>query len=274
MSCTHAKPNPQNPRNPMANVLGILTAIVLALSAFIALKNKGKYEQEIQQRQAAQEALDKTKIRLKKAQDNLAGTEKQRAETEEEVARIARDIEEQKKANGEFVGQFETKEKQVAESKAKLDDVRQKLENFGDLETIGTKLRTTRSRILEIEEEIAASESKINNATSETTRLEGVVMAQRELTARFSSKESSPDLKTRIASIYPNWGFVTLAAGNNAGVVADSQLEVVRDGETIAKLQVTAVESGTASASIVPDSVPADAVLMPGDTVVASKKAK
>jgi len=75
-------------------------------------------------------------------------------------------------------------------------------------------------------------------------------------------------LKTRIRSIYPNWGFVTLAAGNNAGVVANSSLDVVRDGETVAKLLVTAVESSSASASIVPDSLAPDVTLSVGDQVI------
>ena len=259
----------------MANVLGILTAIVLALSAFLALKNKGKYEEEISARQKAQSTLDATKTRLKKAQDNLASTEKQFADTEEEVAKLGRDIEEQKKVNTEqLVPEFQAKEKKVADSKVQLDEIRQKLEGSGDLETIGVKVRSTRAQIAELDQQLADSEAKITAAAGEATRLEGTIQAHRDLSARLASKQSSPNLKTSIRSIYPNWGFVTLSAGNNAGVVNSSSLDVVRGGQTIAKLQVTAVEGGTASASIVPDSVQADTVLMPGDSVVASKTSK
>jgi hypothetical protein len=55
-------------------------------------------------------------------------------------------------------------------------------------------------------------------------------------------------------------------------VVSGSTLEVVRDGSPIAKLLVSAVERNTASASIVPDSVAQDTVLMVGDEVVAAHK--
>jgi hypothetical protein len=61
---------------------------------------------------------------------------------------------------------------------------------------------------------------------------------------------------------------VTLASGNNAGVMANSTLDVVRDGETIAKLLVTAVETGSASASIVPDSLASNVTLRVGDHVI------
>ncbi|MEI7957357.1 MAG: hypothetical protein WCJ66_19505, partial [Verrucomicrobiota bacterium] len=49
-------------------------------------------------------------------------------------------------------------------------------------------------------------------------------------------------------------------------------LEIVRDAKTVGKLLVTAVESNTASASIVPDSLVAGTVLMVGDQVVPSHK--
>jgi hypothetical protein len=87
----------------------------------------------------------------------------------------------------------------------------------------------------------------------------------------LASGESLPSLKTSIRSIYPTWGFVTLNAGNNAGVTATSTLDVVRDGATIAKLLVTSVESRSASASIIPDSIAQDVTLMVGDRVETSK---
>jgi hypothetical protein len=76
-------------------------------------------------------------------------------------------------------------------------------------------------------------------------------------------------LKTRITSIYPNWGFVTLADGMTAGVAGGSPLDIVRDNEVIAKLLVTTVERNSASASIVPDSIADGVTLMIGDRVTA-----
>jgi len=79
-------------------------------------------------------------------------------------------------------------------------------------------------------------------------------------------------LKTSIRSIYSDWGFVTLASGNNAGVMANSTLNVVRDDKVVAKLLVTAVESKIASATIVPESLAAGDTLAIGDQVVAAVK--
>ena len=81
-------------------------------------------------------------------------------------------------------------------------------------------------------------------------------------------------MKTRISSIYRNWGFVILAAGDRQGVVTGSTLDVMRGGEVVAKLKVTAVEAGRASADIVLDSVAAQVTLRTGDTVVAQVEEK
>jgi len=258
----------------MGNILGIVTTFVLLSSAFLAYKNKGRYELEIQNRKDSKDLLDKTSARLTKAKADLDSTVADRRQTDDEVAHTKRDIDDQSRTNAELAPQKEGKEKQVADNKVKLDDVRQKLEGSGDLESLGGKLRTTRSQIEELEGQISDAESKISNLTAENNRLDTTAQEQRALTARFAAKESSPNLKTRISAIYPNWGFVTLAAGNNAGIVTDSTLSVVRDGETIAKLQVTATEGGTSSASIVPESVKADTVLMVGDSVVSTPKTK
>ena len=88
----------------------------------------------------------------------------------------------------------------------------------------------------------------------------------------MSTGQSLPTLNTRIRSIYPTWGFVTLASGNNGGVITNSTLNVLRGDETIAQLLVTAVERNSASASIIPDSVAPGITLNVGDRVVAATK--
>jgi beta-lactamase superfamily II metal-dependent hydrolase len=124
----------------------------------------------------------------------------------------------------------------------------------------------------ELRQSVTSNEAKLANLTSENQEVESRISGLNQESTFVSRSESFPTLKTRISAIYPTWGFVTLAAGNTSGVVTSSPLNVVRDGEVIAKLLVTAVEANTASASIVPDSVGQDVVLMVGDQVVPGEK--
>jgi multidrug resistance efflux pump len=134
-------------------------------------------------------------------------------------------------------------------------------------------MRATNAELEELTQMIATAEAKLANLTSQNSMAEAQVSEGKRKIEDFNNGRSFPTLMTRIRSIYPNWGFVTLASGNNAGVVTNSTLDVVRGGETVAKLLVTAVESTTSSARIIPDSLLPDATLMVGDMVVPGQRA-
>jgi hypothetical protein len=255
----------------MANVFGILTAIVLALAAFVANKNLEKYRTEIDSRQKEEKFLASTEKRLAAAREDLATTTKKREETEATVVKLTKDKIAQEKLNVELKKQIDAKVAEVAANKEKLDALNKKLEGLPNIDQLVPRIKAIRAELEELASTIAAAEATLDNLTAESARLDKVNATYREISSWPAAKKSNPALKTRISSIYSNWGFVTLAAGNTAGVIASSNLDVVRDGETIAKLVVTAVEAGTASASIVPDSLKADTVLMVGDSVVPSK---
>jgi seryl-tRNA synthetase len=255
----------------MANVFGILTAIVLAFAAFVANKNMTKHETEISNRKTEEARLAVSERRLDVTRKDLADTTKSRIETEATVDKLHKEKTAQEVVNAKLKEEIEAKTAEVAANKEKLDGIKEKLKNFGDLASLAPKLKTLRAELEELKSTIAAAEATLANLTAESARLDKVNANYREMSSWPAAKKSNPALKTRIGSIYPDWGFVTLAAGNTAGVIASSSLDVVRDGETIAKLVVTAVEASTASASIVPDSLKADTVLMVGDSVVPSK---
>ncbi len=257
----------------MANVFGILTAIVLALAAFIATKNKAAYDSEITETASQKTLLQKSQARLTTAEGILAALPIERAAVDTEVVK-QQEIEATEQANNiKLKGDSETKTAKVASNKEKLDGIREKTAKIGNINELASKLNTLSSEIEELGQSVTSSEAKLANLTSQNTRTESEIKAATDKLSYYSRGESLPSLKTRIRSFYPNWGFVTLAAGNNSGVVTNSTLDVIRDGQPIAKLMVTAVESSTASASIVPDSIAPDVTLMVGDKVEPGQKA-
>ncbi len=256
----------------MANVFGILTAIVLALAGFVAYKNKGRYEAEIAETGAQKDKLRASEARLKKAQDNLADTIAKRKGVDEENEKLTANESAQKKTNEETSAQVKDKTAKTAANKQKLDDIRDKTAKIGDLKELASKMRATNAELEELAQNITGTEAKLANLTAQNNQTEGQINGMNTMFSTISSGSSLPTVNTRIRSIYPSWGFVTLGAGNAGGVVTNSTLDVVREGETIAKLLVTSVERGSASASIIPDSVAKDVTLMVGDRVVPSNK--
>lgn len=254
----------------MANVFGILTAIVLALSIFVAFKNKAAYEERINETAVQKENLRKSEDRLKIAQNSFNDTVKAKEGVDGEIAQLTDESAKVRKDTEDIKLSNETKTQKVAANKTQLDDIRDKTARIGNIEELASKMRELGAEREQLGQSITDNEAKLANLTAENNQAETQATSLRTKLDTFASGQSLPSLNTRIRSIYPTWGFVTLASGNNAGVVANSTLEVVRDEQTIAKLLVTAVESTTSSASIVPDSIAADVTLMVGDRVVAS----
>ncbi len=257
----------------MANVFGILTAIVLALAAFVAFKNKDHYDADISATHVQKDLLVKSQARLKAAQAVLKALPIERAGVDAEVDKLTSAEAAQKKVNDDLKQVIDAKTAKISANKEKLDDIRVKTEKSGNISTLAAKLRATSAELEELAQSITGAEAKLANLTGQIASTDTQIGQTKSKFESFANGQSLPTLKTRIRSIYPNWGFVTLASGNNAGVVANSTLNVERDGQTIAKLLVTAVETSSASASIVPDSMVADVTLMVGDHVVPGQKA-
>lgn len=256
----------------MANVFGILTMIVLLLAGFVAFKNKERYANEITETNTQKENLKQSQLRFKTAQDNLAETIAKREEVDGENVKLASDQAAQEKTNKDLESQITEKTSKRDEQKTKLDEIREQTAKIGDIKELAPKMNASKAELEQLAQDITAAEAKLANLTSQNNSVEGQIAAMKKMFDTISSGSSLPTVNTRIRSIYPTWGFVTLAAGNSAGVVGNSTLEVVRDGKVIAKLLVTAVEANSASASIVPDSIAADTTLMVGDRVVAASK--
>lgn len=256
----------------MANVFGILTMIVLLLAGFVAFKNKERYEAEIAETTTQKENLARSQARFKAAQDSLADTIAKRTDVDAENVKLTADEATQKKTNEDLKAQIESKTAKTASNKEQLDTIRDKTAKIGDLKELASKMRATNAELEELAQNITATEGKLANLTGQNEQTKSQIDGMKKVFDTISSGNSLPTLSTRIRSIYPSWGFVTLAAGNNGGVVANSTLDVVRGGTTIAKLLVTAVERGSASASIIPDSIAQDVTLMVGDKVVPAQK--
>ncbi len=258
----------------MANVFGIITATVLALSAFIAYKNKAAYEGVITETQSRQSELADNQKKLKAKQATLAALPDERAAVDAEVEKLTSAEAAAKKANDGLKAQADTASAKIAANKQKLESIREKTAKTGDLQELSSKMRATNAELEELSQSIASSEAKLANLSAQNSAAESNVSANKAKFDDFTNGQSLPSMKTTIRSIYPNWGFVTLAAGNKAGVVANSTLNVIRDEKVVAKLLVTAVETNTASATIVPDSLDADTTLAVGDSVIPGARAE
>jgi hypothetical protein len=258
----------------MANILGIFTAIILAVAAYVAFKNNALFEEEIANRATEEKSLGQSQERLKIAQAELNRLPIERADVDAQFAAKTEVETGLKDSNDAIKADIEDKTDQIEANTKELDEFREKVAKVGNIRELAPKMKAMRTDLEELTQSIADNEASLANLTAQDAATAADAKERKQKLETQSRGESLPSLKTSIRSIYPTWGFVTLNAGNNAGVTATSTLDVVRDGATIAKLLVTSVESRSASASIIPDSIAQDITLMVGDRVVTGSKTR
>ncbi len=258
----------------MSKVFGTIAAVILAFSAFVAWKNQVAYKKQIETLHTSQNVEKSTKRDLAKAQKRLKDAEeaktrhiakKVEVDKELEVAVVA--LAKAEKVVVALEEEYKNKETEIANA----DEILKGLPNPKELVP---KVKGMRSDLAEATSAIATEEAKLANLTRQDKTGKERIKAIRELMRLQTSGESFPNLSTRISSVYRSWGFVILSAGDKQGVVSGSILNVMRDGEVIGKLKVTAVESGRSAADIVLDSVPEGISLHSGDKVVAAHKSE
>ena len=255
----------------MANVFGILTAIVLALASFVAYKNKDAYANELTHRKNEDRNLAASENRLKIARKSLAETQAKHTEAKAQVAKLEAEKRERENTNQALKQDIDSKTAVADSNKSKIADMKAQAEKIGKAREGAEKVKTLGTEMEELKVLIVKDLAKLDSLTKENAQTVGRNDVLKSRTDMISRRESF-FTKAQISAIYPNWGFVTLGSGNVSGVVTGSTLEIVRDAKTIGKLLVTAVEANTASASIVPDSVLEGTVLMIGDQVIPSLK--
>ncbi|MBB80624.1 MAG: hypothetical protein CMN02_06465, partial [Roseibacillus sp.] len=132
----------------MANIFAILTAVVLAISGFLAFKNQGSNDTEgagyrgwIVKRQNMENTLAAARDRLKILQDTLAETEttltERNAENETKTAENATQKEKNEQLKAEVAALEAEGKAKEADADAKEDSIKE----FGDVEQVVAELK-------------------------------------------------------------------------------------------------------------------------------------
>lgn len=263
----------------MAKIFAILTALVLVVSAFLAFKNKGSedtpragYRGWITAKEQQQDILKDSEEKLEEEKAKLEKTNEDLAELTDSNKGLQAKVDGIIAENGKLKSEKEEKETLAATKKEEVETAKSDLVNVGDLREALDNLKQTEGDIASTGLEISEKEAQVAVLEQQKNQSQAAEDEVREQIKYRVTQESSPDLRTTVAGVYPSLGFVTLAAGDNLGVVEKSTLNVLRGDQVVGKLMVTTVEARTAAADIVPDSfVDGDSVRR-GDVVVPAAK--
>ena len=259
----------------MANIFGILTAVVLLISAFLAWKNMGDETQEkvgyrgwITARQNMENDLARNENKLAETKQDLADTEADLGETNSRVDGLQTEVDALVAENAKLKEEEAAKKQEADDKKAQVESARQKLAEVGNAEQAIADIKKLQADIASLKLGIGEKETTVANLEGTKVSTQDTIDGVREKIRYRVTQESEPGLVTYITGAFMNLGFVTLAHGDGSGVVKDSTLNVVRGNEVIGQLLVTSVERSTAAAGVVPDSFVDGARPRVGDRVV------
>lgn len=255
----------------MANIFGILTTVVLLITVLVAMKNKSRYEAEIEEVIVQKNHLRVSQERLAASRKKLADINAEIPVVEARTQELVEQTEQQRATNSTLESQLQAKTSESGRNRDRINQLQSQISAFGNLDQLMVRLRNLQTELQELNDPDDGNPGRklqLEQLSERAIRIDGENVVANSILDGYVRGESKPGMTTRIRSIYPNWGFVTLAAGGIAGVAGNSTMDVIRDNQIIAKLQVTAVEPNSATATIVPGSLLDEVVLSVGDTVV------
>ncbi len=253
----------------MPILFGTLAAVALTFIAWFGYKNKTEYVKQIDLRVQEEETWNKKVALKKKKEDELVKTNNASAiletkikELEASISKVAEEI-----AKVKEVMAF--KKSEIAKLEASVEEAKQQTAKYGEIEELIPKINRTRNEIVQLKDDLEAETANLNNLKQIKTDTQVKIDNNSVIVEKQTIGKSQAFLKTTIKTVYSTWGFVTLNGGDVQGVVPGSTLDVIRDGEVVAKLKVTTVEPNRAAADILTESVDSEIYLRSGDVVKA-----
>ena len=212
--------------------------------------NQQSAEKKKVEMEAGSKASDKD---LEKMKDTLSKAERAKVEAAAKKEEISKAVEE--------TGTLKTA---AAKDLADLD---QRMKDLGGLPAMVAELKAQEAKRVEYDKQIATAKSDIESALSRKTSMDKTITDLKRIDTWQQTGTMAPTFRSRITAVNPDWGFVTIGAGNGASVTRQAKLDVVRGSSVVGKVIVTHVSTNSSAAEIVPGSVaPGDSIL-PGDQV-------
>ena len=234
----------------MWKTLSIVAAILTAGAAFFSYKNL--------------EQLKSERVLLAIAQANQAAAEKHLAEVKQT---LAADIEGRKKTEAErdqiiaeteaLKPKIEAITKQIEEKQAELEvvttrwtDVKKQVADSGGIDQLKVQLTSLTQQKDSLDGAIAELKNNTAAASSRFNELNQTIADLRRQET-WQARGIMPDgFRASIVQVDRAYGFITLSAGNNSGVVSGATLDIKRGGTNVGQAKVTNVEQGYAIADV------------------------
>lgn len=255
-------------------ILTGLTAVVLVLSVWIGFKNSSKLADHKDALQSEENRLANNQAEGKDLKAKIKATETEREELMAQSSDSKSKLEAVVAEIDELSSKVEEAEAALAEIEDKAVAASELKDQIDDSQDLLDQIDDSNKKIAQLKADIESEKASMEAAKEESDRAQAALASKKVIVDSWSTGKSAPSLSTSIRGVFSTWGFVTLSAGNAQGVVPGSILDVLRNGEVVAKLKVTTVEQNRSAADIIINDGQDTVALRSGDRVVAEQSAQ
>ena len=253
----------------MAKILLIISALVIAATAYLGFATKGKVD-------ALQGDLTAKKNTLIATQADLTKTKGNLKKTDEELTAAKATIEEKERDIAAKKGEID---KLTTDLKKASDELAAKIEEIAKFTKgpIGepVDLEKMRAEMDALAKAKADLQIKVDELTQIQNTLNKQLGDEKSKVATFQNQViaykteyTKPGLTGTVLAYNPGWNFVVINIGDKQSLKAGKEMVVTRGGQMIAKVRVKTVEPSSSIADVIPSSVARGQSVQPGDSVV------
>ncbi len=247
-----------------------ISAACLGVALYFAYISKNDIREERAAEQRAKANFATVQNYKKKADDALAQKGTQLKGLEADRDKLKTDVvtaEADSKKKEEDLAQAK---KTLTETVEQLTAVQKKIEEAGDVTKLVAQVKALQDEKKSAEAIVAAEAAKVAAVQEKFAGMQQQTERLRTVEANSRKGVIEPTFTARVAQAFTEWGFAVLNKGNNGGVIANSELQVKRGKNVVARLKVRNVEQAISVADIVPGSVTQGYAVRSGDLVVAA----
>lgn len=208
----------------------------------------------------AREHQEKADKRLTEAEEDIAAAKARLSKNEREKADAAAKRDEAVKRVEAEIAVRETAQRELKELEVQVNDM-------GGVEQMVAEIRTLEARRAEYDRQLAEKQRAITAANNRKVQTDRLIADLRRISNWQKTGKMAASFSSRVTAVDPDWGFVTIGAGNTSGVVRQAKLDVFRGAALVGKVTVTHVSNGQSVAEVVPGSIAPGDSIQPGDTV-------
>ena len=251
----------------MWKTLSIVAAILTAGAAFFSYKNLEQLKSERVLLAIAQTNQTAAEKHLAEVKQSLAADIAGRKKTEAERDQIIAETEALKPKIEAITKQIEEKQAELEVVTTRWTDVKKQVADSGGIDQLKVQLTSLTQQKDSLDGAIAELKNNTAAASSRFNELNQTIADLRRQET-WQARGIMPDgFRASIVQVDRAYGFITLSAGNNSGVVSGATLDIKRGGTNVGQAKVTNVEQGYAIADVLGASA---TEIQVGDTVTVS----